>query len=107
MVNIPFADYPSFTEDIILDNIPYKFSFNWNDRGEFWTMTISDSDDNILVAGIKIVLGQKLISNFPGRSLPPGAMAVVDTSGNVTRPSQIDFYNDDLQLVYVTEDEFV
>jgi len=105
MVTIPFIEYPSFTEDVILDGVPYRFSFNWNDNGEFWSMIISDSNDNVLVAGIKIVIDYELIANFPGRSLPPGEMVAVDPSGTVQRISQDDFTDENVFLVYVTEDE--
>ena len=56
MVTIPFAEFPAFTQEIILDNVPYRFSFNWNTRGEFFTMSIADRDEVKLLSGIKLVM---------------------------------------------------
>ena len=104
MVTIPFAEFPAFTQEIILDNVPYRFSFNWNTRGEFFTMSIADRDEVKLLSGIKLVMDFELIRRYPGRGQPPGELYVIDPSGQLERVGRNDF-QDKVSLVYVEENE--
>lgn len=104
MVTIPFSEFPAFSQEIILDNIPFRVSFNWNTRGEYWTLSILDRDENQLASGIKIVLDYELIARYPGRGLPPGEIYAIDTSGELDKIGRDDF-QDRASLVYVLEGE--
>jgi hypothetical protein len=97
---IPFFDFSAFTQEISLDNVPYMLSFTWNNRGEFWAMSISDKEQNTLVAGIKLVIGIELLRKFPDRSLPPGRMFVFDVKEDESPIAYTDFINDRGALVY-------
>ena len=103
---IPFAEFPSFTEEITLDGTPYKVSFNWNTRGEYWTVSFTDREENVLAAGIKLVLEYELIADYPDRGLPPGHLYVIDTTNSKEPIGRNDFHNERaLTLVYIPEDE--
>lgn len=98
---IPFSGEPSFREEIILENAPYIFLFNWNYRGEFWEFSVYDRGENPLALGIKIVLNDEFFFKFPDVGLPPGRLFVVDgTSSNVPIGFS-DFTNGRCFLIYV------
>lgn len=104
MVTVPFSEFPAFTEEIVLDNVPYRFSFNWNTRGKFFTLIISDRDQVELLSGIKLVINFELLRWYPGRGTPPGELYVVDPSGELERVERNSF-QDKLSLIYVGEAE--
>jgi hypothetical protein len=105
MIKIPFIKYPCFSEEIIIDNIPLRFSFNWNDRGEYWTLEILDANNIIIASGIKIVLEYPLIEYYPAFNIPRGEFLAIDPSGTIQRISQDDFADDKIELLYFTADE--
>lgn len=102
---ISFATFPAFTQEVVLDNIPYRLTFNWNTRGEYWVMSIADRDEVKLVSGIKLVMNFPLIRRYPGRGLPSGEFIVVDPSLQLERAGRNDF-QDKVKLIYGSEDEF-
>ena len=102
---IPFSEFPSFTQEVVLDNIPFRLTFNWNTRGEYWTMSIEDRDEVKLASGIKLVMNFGLIRRYPGRGLPPGELIAIDPSQQLEKAGRNDFL-DKVKLLYVSEDEF-
>lgn len=102
---IPFSEFPAFTQEIVLDNIPYRFTFNWNTRDTYWILSVADRDEVKLISGIKLVMDYGLIRRYPGRNLPPGELIVIDPSGEIERAERDDF-QDKVNLIYITEDEF-
>lgn len=105
MIQIPFFDLSSFSQEVTLDLVPYRLTFNWNSRGEYWTLDITNRDQTVLIAGIKIVIGYELLTAHPDRGLPPGELYAVDPSGNTDRIGQNDFFNNRVSLIYVPEAE--
>jgi len=104
MIAIPFQDSPSFTEEVTIDGVVYLFEFNWNSRGEFWSMSIYDRDQNPLVLGIRMVIFHELIGQFVDRGLPPGELYVIDPSEDMTELEQDDLLSR-AYLLYFEEDE--
>jgi len=102
---IPFSEFPAFTQEATLDNIPYRLTFNWNTRGEYWTISIADRDEVKLISGIKLVMNYGLIRRYPGRGQPPGEFIVIDPSQQLEKAGRNDF-QDKVSLVYLSEDEF-
>ncbi|MGN6702934.1 MAG: phage baseplate plug family protein [Burkholderiaceae bacterium] len=43
------------TADIVLGGKPFSIRVTWNDRGEFWTLTISQRGGDPIIAGVKLV----------------------------------------------------
>jgi hypothetical protein len=105
MITLPFLDFANFNSEFELDGNPYVFQFNWNSNGGFWTMKISDTSQNVLVSGIKLVLNYEHIKRFVDKDLPPGELWVRDPSDNNSPIEQYDFLNDRCFLTYVTEEE--
>lgn len=104
MIIIPFAEFPAFTEEIELDNIPYRFTLNWNTRGEYWSLSIADRDLIKLISGVKLVMDYELLRRYPARSTPPGELYVIDPSGQLDKVGRDDF-QDKASVIYMTEDE--
>lgn len=98
---IPMKDLPSFTEEIVYEDTPYINKFNWNSRGEFWTIDFLDIQQTPLVYGIKLVASYELIAWYPDRGLPPGQLFVTDPILSNIKPTRYSFVNEDLYLVYI------
>jgi hypothetical protein len=105
MIAIPLFDLASFTEEVILDDVPYRLTFQWNSRGEFWSMSISDSNNILLLSGIKLVINFELISEWHAIDLPAGELYIVDPTGSDAPIAFEDFGNGRLEIVYVSEAE--
>ncbi len=103
-VVIPFKDFPSFIQNITLDNTVLNFKFIWNGRDEAWYMDISDSVNDPILSGIKIVNSWELITRFTDIRLPQGGLFVVSLRNDelvIGRDDMLDNYS----LVYFTEEE--
>jgi hypothetical protein len=103
-VIIPVLEYPFFIEDVTLDGNLYSFQFSWNSRGRFWTLTILDKAESILIAGIKVVLNYELLRVYRGKGLPRGGLVAVDEKG-ISHRIEWGNLGDTITLVYMTEDE--
>jgi hypothetical protein len=101
MILIPFFDNACFSQDIVLDAVPYHIVFYWNARGEFWVLDVYDRDLNLLVAGIKIVNEYELFYNHPDHGLPPGKLYVIDYRGEGYAIAYDDFTKGNCELVYM------
>lgn len=106
MIQIPFNTYPSFSQEVVLDENNYILEFNWNTRGEFWELSILAPDSAVILGGIKLVIGYDLFRQYKHLNIPKGVLIVVDTSENYEKIQYSDFSNDrKLQLIYVGVDE--
>lgn len=98
LLEIPLdSTEPNFTQDVDLSGVTYRLRFTWNVRGQYWVVTLLDTNDNIIVSG------QKLVTNFPlfyrivSNDMPRGLLFCVDTAGNgITR----DNLGTDITLCY-------
>ena len=103
---IPFTTYPSYSKDITLDNVKYRFLFQWNTRAEFWSLSILSTDNTPIVSGIKLVINYDLFQRYRHLALPTGYLFVLDSSENEAKIAYDDFTNErGLQLIYFSEDE--
>ena len=105
-VDVPMFDTASFTEEVTLGDTPYRFRFHWNYRGQFWVLDILDRDDNLLVAGIKIVASYEVIRRYGYRGIPQGALISSNTTEPYARLLRDSFVSGETSLVYFTEDEY-
>ena len=105
MVKINFQDYPSFQQEVVLDNDSYVLNFNWNSRGGFWDFSILDTLLNPILQGLKVVLNYPLTRQFKYKDIPQGEFYAVDASGDGSRIEQNDFVNGRVSFIYLTEAE--
>lgn len=104
-LSIPMQSYSEFSEAITLDGNLYNLHFYWNNRGSFWTMDISDANNNPLISGIRLIIGFPMTLQNAEESIPPGQFIIVDpnVSAQYVEPGRNDFTGDrNLQLIYVS-----
>lgn len=104
IIKTQFNESSSFIETVTLDNKLYQLYFDWNVRDEHWSMTIRDKNENVLVAGIKIIADYELISMYRYLDIPQGYLVAADTSGQGLDPGFDDFGTRVL-LMYFSPDE--
>lgn len=102
-VIIPTRSLPAFNFEMALEGVPYRFSFEWNSRREFWTMNIFTRTDVPLIVGIKLILNYELIRRYR-RNLPPGAIVAIDITGRLQRIGREDL-GENVRLIYIPRDE--
>lgn len=101
MTIIPMYSYPDYSEDLLIGDVVYTFSFTWNTKGKFWAMSISLFDEPI-VLGIKLVLSFEVYNRFSYLSdTLKGYMYVAPLRDDVSTISEESFVNGDCSLVYV------
>lgn len=105
MVVIPFAEFPAFTEEVVLDNTPYRFQFIWNYRGQYWSLSIFDRELAPKVQAIKVVVEYELLKMYHALDVPPGELYTTDTTEEVQRIERETIQNGDVELVYIPEAE--
>lgn len=81
------SDIPAYQFQIELEGTTYFFDFEWNERADCWTMDISNSDEVLLIAGIKLTCGFSLLEKFIIDGLPLGDFLLLDTTGKNLDPS--------------------
>jgi len=106
MIIIPFQESPSFTQEITIDGVVYMFEFNWNSRGEFWSMDVFDRDQLPLVLGVRMVIFHELIQQYVDKGLPPGELYIIDPSGDMNEVNKDDLLTR-AYILYFGEDELV
>src|SRR5271157_2083849 len=94
-VAIPFFTSAQFTESVTLDQNEFFLEFIWNNRGSFYSMDIYDSNNNKLVAGVRLIVGYSLLGQYNYAGLPLGDMMVWDPNPNtaIYEPGRNDFTN--------------
>lgn len=85
------SDIPAYDMSVTLDGVLYYLSFEWNERGSFWTMTIADQNQVILVAGVRMVTNIDLLLRHKNIGLPKGVFILLDTSGKNQDPAADNF----------------
>jgi hypothetical protein len=85
------SDVPAFQYQIELEQVLYGFSFAWNDRSGFWTMTITDAVGEPLINGVKLQTGWLLVDLLKLEGFPPGSLFCLDSSGQNLNPGRDNF----------------
>lgn len=104
-VIIPVESTANFFDlQVSLEDVVYTLEFRWNVRASAWFMNILDAEgENMIRAGLRLVANFPLVP-YTAVRVPPGVLALVDTSGANEDPGR-----DDLgvrhQLFYWTSTE--
>jgi hypothetical protein len=93
---------PWYDFSIDLDGRTFLLEFHWNARDVAWYLTIYDQDENLLLAGRKLVLDFPLLARFMNPMLPAGEFFVVDTSAANEPPGLTDL-GSRVVLLYVEQ----
>jgi hypothetical protein len=103
---IPLFDNANFSESVTLDDVNYGFSFQYNTRGDFWSMSIFDGNGNLILANIKLVVWFPLTLRYNNPALPTGTFILCDPSASTQNiePGRHDFTSGrKLELLYVSK----
>lgn len=85
-----------------LGDTKFILDIQWNDRGQYYTMSISDRITSELIAGgLPLLLGVDLLGSY---NLNIGTFIVVDTSG-LGVETTIEEFGSRVKLYWVSEDE--
>ena len=74
---VPTYTDPFYTVRCPLDGSTYVLDFAFNTREQCWYMNISDVNENLLKAGIKLVCNSPLGNKSYDPAMPPGVLMVV------------------------------
>lgn len=64
---------------VSLDEDVFIFEMAWNEREEYWYLTIYDTNDVVLISGVKLVPWVPVLANHPQEYLPKGQLMILDT----------------------------
>ncbi|MCP4570118.1 MAG: hypothetical protein GY841_21260 [FCB group bacterium] len=102
------AEDGAFTQSVSLDNVTFILDFQWSDRAGFWYMDLLDANEDLIKAGIKIVVNQQLIWRISDARRPAGEIVAIDTRETDVIPAQDPGLGDlgtNIELIYMDSDE--
>lgn len=71
----------NYTVTTVLEGASYTFAVRWNGRAASWFFDLYDVNGEIIMAGVRIVLGVILGRRCKDPRKPAGAIRAVDLSG--------------------------
>lgn len=81
MITIPVRAVAENSIDVDLESQPYRLTFKWNFRGQYWTVEFSTREDVLLHGAIKVLPDYDLLHNTRHiAALPQGELWVIDTT---------------------------
>lgn len=95
---------PYYEFEIELDGVEFKLEFRFNDRDSSWYMTIKDTDDVVLRAGIRVVLEWALLRLWAEATRPEGEIVSVN-QGEVLAPPTLNQLGAEVVLTYLDSAE--
>lgn len=101
---IPFRDLAAFRESVSLDGEIFILEFQYNTRGDYWSLFVYSKEGTPLLMGVKIVIDFELIQRYGTRNLPAGEIYGIDVTETVEKIGRRDLL-DLVELVYLTEAE--
>lgn len=103
-ISILIENNPNYTIRIPLGNILYRLDFLYNTLEDFWTFSIYNDDDNLLISGVKIVANYLLLENYKTDLLPSGDFYCL-TSDLTIRIGRNSFVNNEADFLYLSAEE--
>lgn len=78
---LTFPDAPEWVQEVQLEGRSYRVRARWNTSSAMWSLDMLTRDRTLVVAGVRIVRGAGLLSQFQDPRLPPGDLIAYDTGG--------------------------
>lgn len=75
---------------ITLDGNPYILRVLWNDRFEYFSLSMSEADETPILTNIKMVKNYPLTKRFKDTRLPFGSLYLIQEKGTSDRPAYSD-----------------
>lgn len=102
-LSIPLRNDEYYRENLIIEEKEYIFQFLWNKKFEFWSLSIFDIDENIIVAGLKLKVNCKILPRRRYLEFPGEIWCISnDLSNDRIQKEDIDTR---ISLVYLSPDE--
>lgn len=94
-----------YSETVTLDAVAYELEFVWNHRGNYWCVTVSDSDGKALIAGVKVVLEFDLFKRYSKKNIPTGLFIAIRDGVSKAKPT-FDELGKTVNIIYIPESEY-
>lgn len=66
------AGEPYQSVDVTLDGVPFTLTLLWNDRAQYWKLSIALPDGTPILSGVKMVQNYPLTGRYRDARLPKG-----------------------------------
>lgn len=86
LLEIPLINSPDQTLNITLDNIPYTLRILYNQRFNYFSLSINEKDDGAILSNIKMVINFPLVGRYR-RLRMKGDLYFVHKGGKTPRPT--------------------
>lgn len=83
-------DLEEFTFRTTLKETEFRFDFYWNKRDAAWYFTLSDSQNDPIVSGVRVVIGSMLTRRCRDPRKPQGVFIAIDKDGTDIDPTLTD-----------------
>lgn len=95
------SDVFNYRFSISLSGILYNFWVRYNARADRWSLNIYDSSNNLIMAGIPLLINRNLMNQYTTLNVLSGVLAVVDTSNKMNQPTMFSFGNNHFLIYFV------
>jgi hypothetical protein len=87
MVIIPCdPELTNYSLEVELDEETFNLRLFWNDKDNTWYLSISDSEEEPILEGQRLVVGMPVLRHIVDRRRPFGELIAIDTSGQDIDP---------------------
>ena len=101
---IPVIDANDSLTEVELEGRTYFLRLSWNSEAELWVLGIENANNEIIIAGIALVVDTPLLSQYRHLALPPGDFVALSSDGNEVI-SREDLPAGDVALIYLTAED--
>jgi hypothetical protein len=102
---LPFyKDKYNYKYNIVLENVRYYLTFQYNSRMDRWIMNVSNYKQEPILSGIPILLGADLIRRFVTEEKPSGFLFFYNPVNKYVEAGR-DTISDDYVLFYADSDD--
>lgn len=95
------AGVPHWSQRVELDGSTYYIAVRWNPRVDRWFWSLSDSEQQPIIEGRKMLGGRDLLRGVASPRKPPGMLFAMDWSGRNRPPNEANFDGEQVGLAYV------
>lgn len=95
---ISFADGNDVVFKTTLSGTEYTLRMLWNQKGQYWTLSIGD-----IVKSIKVVCNYPLLNGYAHLDVPAGQLVCSTIDASLQRPARDSFTNGKCYLVYAVQ----
>ena len=88
-----------YRQDVTLSGARYVLELRYNTRMGRWLLDVLTTAEQPIVQGLPLLINTNLVTQYPAQALPPGALFVLDNSGNDLQPGLPSFLQSHV-LVY-------